>query len=581
MNRIGAMFLALLTTSVLVGVPAAWGAESSSKVTVHRVLLDAKMLYGGFEARKVLFDAEKGVIKLDPNALKYAGDKFGTIVTDPIDLAPADEASPYLGSAARVREVNIKVNCEMPEGSKVSLEGCTSSRFFQRVTATDWKEARDLKIGYFVGMGLYKTPTTRGPLEAYLGHAKGRYLRLRLLLEAKDVEHLPTGTSVTVRSVLEPAPPWKGKLRLLRFDNQEVVTSPIEFGYELPDQPDIARFREQYNIDEIIEGANTDFERAWLLTKWVGSKLILRERFDTGYYPWDINKILVDTPEGLRIKGHCMSYAIVLTTALTSINIPARHWCERGFRDCSHEVVEAWIQELGKWVYFDPSLSTYYRDVKTKMPLSILEMHNTWLDTFLKAGEDLNHPGHTSGELKKRVRGRDHNEIIGHVREGKPYGGEPGRIVRWDWAHGYLTTGWLQLTPRNNFHGQRDPLFKRFAHNPYGWDGFPYWVAAKTPLVGRHVSNWFTRERDLYWTLNQASMRLAKTEKQGVLEVDLGHSLPFFEKFVVTVDGKEVPGVGGCYSWQLKPGKNTLRVLPLDRYGRKGKASFVALEYLP
>ena len=577
MNWNGAVTLAMFAASVFVWMPAAWAAGSESKGEVtHTVRLDASALYNGFEARKVVLDAGEGVVKLDPNALKYGGDKFGTIVTDPIDLVPHDEASLHIGSAAQVKSVKVRIDHDIPAGSEISLAAATIPQHFSRPEPGDWRglptaagPSLSQKKGILEKLTFPKVKALGTSFG--LSKVKGRYVWLQLKLEAKDAEHLPAVKSLTVTSIVEPAPAWKGKARILKFDNQEIVTSPINFGYEPPDQPDIARFRKRYNIDKIVEGAKTDFDRAWRLAKWVNSIPILREGFDVGYNPWDINKIFVETPSGPKIKPHCLGYAITLITALTSINIPARHWCERGFRDCSHEVVEAWCQELGKWVYLDPSLATYYYDLKTKTPLSIMEMHNLWLDTFLKPGEDLNNPGHMSEELQARVKARDHTRIIGHACEGKPYGGEDREYPPWHWGHGYLSTGWLQLTPRNSFHGQPEPIFRRFGHDPYGWDGFPYWVDDKTPLVGRRVTNWVRRQRDVYWTLHQASMHLAQTDKEGVLEVEFGHSQPFFEKFVVAVDGRELADVGSRYQWKLKRGKNSLKVVAVDRYGRKAR----------
>ena len=86
----------------------------------------------------------------------------------------------------------------------------------------------------------------------------------------------------------------------------------------------------------------------------------------------------------------------------------------------------------------------------------------------------------------------------------------------WGWSHGYLAAGFVQMTPRNDFHSKPDKVSKRFEHGP-GYDGYPFWVDAKTP-PGRGINNWYTRLRDFYWTMDQASFKLKRTGEDLTLE---------------------------------------------------------------
>ena len=85
-----------------------------------------------------------------------------------------------------------------------------------------------------------------------------------------------------------------------------------------------------------------------------------------------------------------MSYAVALISAATALGFHARHWAIEGFRDMGHEVVEIWVPSRKKWIYFDPSLTSYYFDERTKEPLNVHELHRLVAARFLRAHEDMN-----------------------------------------------------------------------------------------------------------------------------------------------------------------------------------------------
>ena len=67
--------------------------------------------------------------------------------------------------------------------------------------------------------------------------------------------------------------------------------------------------------------------------------------------------------------------------------------------------------------------------------------------------------------------------------------------------------------------------------------------------------------------------------KPGVLIVQLGHTMPFFERYRLTIDGKESVQTGNLFRWTLRPGRNRLEVAPQDEFGKLGLASSVTVEY--
>jgi hypothetical protein len=373
-------------------------------------------------------------------------------------------------------------------------------------------------------------------------------------------------------------------------DIQKIVRSPVEFHYERPDQEKLARFRKAARLDEVVAGGRDDFENLVRLMDWVGSGTNVRD--GTGArpdvpYPWDIERVLEITPRGqFLVKGHCMSYAEVLITAATALGYHARHWAIEGFRDMGHEVAEIWVPRLGKWVYFDPSLTSYYHDLTTKTPLNVLELHRVVAERFLKDGEDMNwfSAGENNESAKARVRevgGKRHVGCrVGPYRYGQPM----PRDYDWGWEHGYLAAGFVQLTPRNDFHSHPEMASRHFGGpERLVADGYPFWVDEKTPPKkegNKEVNNWLTRPRDFNWTLDQAALGLVK-DQEGTLLVEFGQSMPYFRHYRMEVSGVEVKDVANPFAWKLKAGANRLEVTPVDVYGKTGRKSTVEVNYTP
>jgi hypothetical protein len=287
--------------------------------------------------------------------------------------------------------------------------------------------------------------------------------------------------------------------------------------------------------------------------------------------------------DGKRVKqptifGHCGSYAEVFIAAATAMGyVGSRHYCMEGFRESNHEITEMWVPSLGRWVYFDPSLTNYYYDKEAKVPMSLVEMHRLVADKFVPEGKDMNWwVLRRSDETLSRVKSVGGKAHIGSRLGPWNYGAPMPADYDWGWYHGYLTAGFIQMTPRNDQHSHPEKASRRFGSGP-GYDGFPFWVDDKTP-PRKDVRDWHTRMRDFYWTLDQAGVRLVRTG-EAEMAVELGNSMPFFKRYAVTVDGKEVADAGNPFEWSLKAGENRLEVVPVDDFGKTGLASMVLLRF--
>ena len=534
-----------------------------------RISLSAAGLYNGFEARKVLLDKDGARLVLDKRVFGAGKEKAGRVVTDPIDLGPREG---IVGLPATPKAVAVELSAEVPEGASVEVETRSGASFFDQSGWSEWQKLAGLK-GTVDGL-------------------KGRYLQVRIALKAPAADKLPALAGLTLVPDGTGAPPvFKGRLSVAASAVQEIARSPIDFKYERPDQARLVKFRQDNKLDEVVAGAKDDFEKLVRLMDWVGSCHNERgEKRETsgGFYQWDIEKVFElreVEKDGKKahqptVFGHCMSYSEVLVTAATAMGfVGSRHMAKEGFRQASHEVCDIWVDSLGQWVYFDPSLTSYYTDKETKRKLNLIELHNVVLARFVPedrtAAWFAQRDNSEAKELVKKLGGKSGADC----RLGPSIYGEPmDPNYDWGYRHGYLCSAFVQMTPRNDFHSHPEANPKRFGSYP-GYADYPFWVDDKTPPK-RGVNNWYTRLRDFYWTLDQAGLRLVRTGDAEVT-AELGNSMPFFKKYVVKVDGAEIAAAGeagSSFVWKLKRGENRLEVAPVDEFGKAGLASSVTLK---
>jgi hypothetical protein len=211
--------------------------------------------------------------------------------------------------------------------------------------------------------------------------------------------------------------------------------------------------------------------------------------------------------------------------------------------------------------------------------LNILEMHDLYANFFLREGEKLSDFPRNNDKRKDRgyIRRKKLDYADLHARPittNYTYG--EVREFPWQSAQGIMTCGYLQMTPRSDFHSSPKPVFRHFGNGATGAMGFPYYTDDKTPLR-RNTPNWFTRHRDFMWTLNQASLKMTRTGEREIT-VELGNSQPFFKHYVVDAEGKRTKTDKHQFIWKLKPGRNTLAVNCADEFGQEGIPSTVTLE---
>ena len=549
--RIGAVRVTSFVCGIILMVVCVAVAGASTEIK-----LTGKDLYAGFEARKVLPNEETGGVKLDVRIFKYGKTREGRIVTDPVALLPVVDG---ITANATVKALDVEVQAKLPAGAVVAVEVRTGPSCFTDKGWSNWQKLSGLK-------GQSANPA-------------GSYAQVRMILTADSKENLPEITALVLRPDLNVGSAWKKTAKVVEDKIQKIVRSPIVFHHERQDNPTLSKFRKTVGLDKVVEGAKDDFDALVKIQDWVSQSANTRVKGIK--YRWNIEKtmtVTADAADKRSIQGNCMSYSQVMTDAVAAMGFKVRHMAVMGFRQMSHEVVEVWVPSLGKWIFFDPSLANYYYDLETKAPLNVLEIHDIILNKFLYDERTMKWFSRNKSQgTRNRVKQVGGQKHIGCRMGGWVYGKPMSPDYNWGFKHGWLAHGYVQMTPRNDFYTHPKAAKLSFGAYP-GYGGHPFWVDAKTPPK-KHIDNWFTRKRDFYWTLDQASLVLVGTDKDGVLSVELGNSMPFFKSYDLKVDGKTVKSDGDIFNWKLKSGKNVLEVVPMDEFGKPGTGSSVAVTY--
>jgi hypothetical protein len=389
---------------------------------------------------------------------------------------------------------------------------------------------------------------------------RGRYVQIAVELSSSDPLQSPKLKSVRVEAAPVCPDDWTARLRVLEEHNEEIVRTSIPFEYEPLDHPSLKKLREEYKLDEVVQGAHTELELMLRLAQWTCNYWDWPNHISEGYPPWDALEILKPDRDGTPVGGFCQQFNVVFLQACESFGFPGRAISispGRLYEKVSgggHEVVELWSNDWKKWVYVDGALAWYIVDQNTGAPLSLWELRQRQLQML-------------RDEPTPAVRlvdaARTKNKQFGWLGLGpKPQ----------NW---YLE---MRLIPRSNFLEEKSPLPLNQGTAEWSWTGLYVWTDSEVPaglLFGHRVA----KRSDFQWTLNQARYALEPGKEPGAFRVHLDTETPSFQTFLAEIDAGEKRTVSSGFTWTLHPGKNNLRVWPRNVSGREGIPSWIALEY--
>lgn len=229
-----------------------------------------------------------------------------------------------------------------------------------------------------------------------------------------------------------------------------------------------------------------------------------------------------------------------------------------------HEVAEVWSDDYGKWVYFDAFFPNHCLcDPKTGEPLSMLELHERYLEYFYP---DRSMDWATDYRLSA-------DEI--HRRPDKP------RVLRSSLTYhdqaeneyvGFINARILRILPRTNFFAKVHPRPVAHDGGGYYWDGYVSWYDARTPIRGQYA-RYTDRPRDLWPDLNTVHVTATQGYGSDRLFLEFETYTPNFKRLEVSVDGGQWKPVEDRWTWLLVPGKNVLLVRAVNTAESAGKSA--------
>lgn len=482
----------------------------------------------------------------------------GTYESPVYDLAEAPDSCETLKKLLDVRRCSIEWNVDIPEHTKAII----SVRFGNcPVPAADSWSSYEKVIGT---TGKWTNPT-------------GRYFQFRVRFETENPLETPElhGINVTA-DVSDMAPESSVRYTIKDFRNGKVIRPSVTFTHE--DYEAMREFRDMFELDNVVEGAATEFEKQLRLLRWA-YRIPVRYH---NLYSWDYREfpvlqrdengeiMLQSNYEGRRRDVHCLFSNVSLVGACLAMGYPARYVnLQTEGRRRAHEVMEVWSNDFNKWVFLDATRDYYTYDPDTGIPLSLREINervagamerpSTWeFPAWWQQPDDIA----LWNNVNVRWREGDNTYSIYDERHGP-------RLL--------LDKSQLHMVLRNDFVSRPTPVPWRVDSN-WGGPQFYGWYNEKFPRKREYARN-TNRWQDFDFTLNQAELTVAETDTPGVLTVHADTETPCFESFAVMTDDDGVwrNERGYSFEWNLHEGINKIRVCARNTAGVMGHESTVTV----
>ncbi|MBM3402924.1 MAG: transglutaminase domain-containing protein [Bacteroidetes bacterium] len=385
------------------------------------------------------------------------------------------------------------------------------------------------------------------------------------------------------------------KLIVTEVRNYPFVRSSFQFVHEDPGFPELQELRLQFNLDKVVAGAKTEWEKIKRLRAWTAGSwdwFLPNANLDD-LLSWDARKILsgpVAKGNLSRRGGNCLQYAIVFAQACQSFGIPARIVNANYAIWGGHELVEVWSRDYGKWIMADPNFDSMFYDKKTGIPLNILELHQVFLETYYPDGEVIDRDSWSFEDRDRRANRIDPDQLpIAMEVGGKAFSGKINQDYVW-WkvtpnsensgysgGYGFYNTAEVRWIPRSNWLSQKLPLPVTHGRTHWGWDGYYAWTDQQTPETPEH-RYYVRRASDLYGSLCHVDLS-AKYEGSGKLKLTMHTETPGFSHFSLMVNGVQMTEKSNSLLVDLADGKNTIEIKSLDVLGNQGAASILKINY--
>lgn len=327
------------------------------------------------------------------------------------------------------------------------------------------------------------------------------------------------------------------ELSLLSYRGAERLPRDVPFVYQTPDQPYLRELSAKFVLPQIGAQPGDEYQAMLKVFRWVGT------RFDHGADPVPGGTIPIDPRLVLSGGERGQKYWCEIAAKLTVEVASAFGWPARlvtasrdGYR-WEHAVAEIWSNRFNKWFAVDTDFNVIYHS--EGVPLSAFELC------------------HQGPELQRQ-----------------------GRLMALRIAPAKKSLKATQLLP-----------FYRYVHIDLRNDWFTRRLRRLSP-AGGDQSTWWTARDDVGllltgkqrvddierfdWKMNQvliSPVGVVQGEGGRALSLALGTYSPYFERFDLEINGKNVVSRNGRISFFPVKGINVVTAKIVDRMGNSGPLS--------
>ncbi len=371
---------------------------------------------------------------------------------------------------------------------------------------------------------------------------------------------------------LEEARTVAPELRIVEWQNEWIARSGYEYDYQGPDDF-LEELRRKYELDDVISGGRTEFERMLLLREWV------RNRWDHGWSVASNPDSALDILEAARGGSDfaCGYYSMTLMQCFLALGFVARRasiskaateWMAHDEGNIGHSIPEVYSHDFHKWIMLDADMNVHYE--LDGVPLSVLEIHRAWVER----------------------RWDDVRLVQGPTPFRRTDKESSGLLDVWGTLDEADTTFWTFTRHRaGDYYSHVGVYLGNTHHSRGGPIPMLNWVDERTPprLVAGNRPNagaWTSNERDMYPTIDQVQIDLradaaAWERGEAVLEVCLRDSMPNLDRLLARIDHEPWREAERSFTWRLKPGKNEIMAKGVNAFGRDGHVSRILLRWNP
>ncbi len=427
------------------------------------------------------------------------------------------------------------------------------------------------------------------------GGMNHRFVQLEYRIEPGSGNSTPKILGLNLKSQWRTASS-PGNIFISEVKNYPLIRSSFDFVHENPALPELQEFRRQFKLDQVVEGAKTEWEKIKRLRAWTAGYwdwFLPNSEFED-LLSWDASKIL-SGPSGLgnlsKKGGNCLHYAIVFAQACQSFGIPARIVNTNYAIWGGHELVEVWSRDYEKWIMADPNFDSMFYDKKTGIPLNILELHDLFLKTYYPGGDPIERDKWSFEDRDRRANRIDPAALpIAMENGGHAFSGKINQDYTW-WkvtfnkanpgysgGYGFYNTAEVRWLPRSNWLSQKSPLPVTHGRTHWGWDGYYAWTDDQTPETPEH-RYFVRRSSDMYGALFTVDFSVFLVS-DGLLKISLATDSPGFKHYELIANGERIIISGSNYPWKLAPGLNKLGMRSIDTLGNRGALSSLEVNYM-